>query len=62
MFYCEACREKNQWPESWSKSRGLCEVCGTTAVCNDIPSNQLPMPLSDSDKKRHAELRQRLGQ
>lgn len=42
MFYCEACRQKRNWPESWGQSYGRCEVCGNTAICNDTPSSQLP--------------------
>lgn len=45
MFYCNTCAKRKQWPESWSKSRGCCEVCGNTAICNDIPSSQLPAPF-----------------
>lgn len=42
MFYCEACREKNDWPDSIMTSRGRCEVCGETANCYDRPSSSLP--------------------
>ena len=41
MFYCEKCREKNQWPESFGRSRGRCEVCGKTADCHDVASRLL---------------------
>jgi hypothetical protein len=44
MFYCEPCRKKNDWPESWSKSQGACEMCNKLARCNDVPSSALPMP------------------
>lgn len=42
MFYCEACRKKNKWPELWFKSFGRCEMCAKTAECNDVPSRDLP--------------------
>jgi hypothetical protein len=45
MFYCAKCRAKNDWPVSYSKSYGLCEVCRKTAECNDVPSKYLPVPL-----------------
>jgi len=38
MFYCEPCRQKRQWPESMSQSRGTCECCDVYAVCYDAPS------------------------
>lgn len=41
MFYCEECRAKNDWPESFFKSRGPCEMCHKTATCNDVPSKFL---------------------
>jgi hypothetical protein len=41
MFFCEECREKNGWPKSLFKSRGPCEVCHKSAVCNDVPSKHL---------------------
>jgi len=42
MFICDPClntRYKNQ--ASIARSEGRCEVCGESAVCNDIPSYQL---------------------
>lgn len=45
MFYCEPCRVDRQWPESFGKSRGPCELCGVTSVCNDRPSSTLPVPV-----------------
>jgi len=43
MFYCNKCKEKNNWPESISKSMGGCEICGdNNALCNDVPSSRLP--------------------
>lgn len=48
MFYCEACRLRNGWPESFCRSRGLCEMCDAPAVCYDVPSSRLPdTPRSD---------------
>lgn len=44
MFYCEACRVENEWPESFGKSRGPCEVCERVSVCNDRPASTLPLP------------------
>lgn len=43
MFYCEKCRKANEWPETFFKSRGPCEICEEVAVCNDCPSSRLPM-------------------
>jgi hypothetical protein len=43
MFYCPPCQLKNRWPESLARSRGECEICGTTAVCYDVPSSRLPL-------------------
>lgn len=48
MYYCDDCRKKRGWPESFfSKSTGRCELCGNSAVCNDISSSQLP-PAKES--------------
>ncbi len=44
MFFCEHCKDSNDWPASVYKSLGKCEVCGTQNVlCNDIPSKYLPV-------------------
>lgn len=43
MFYCNGCAKKNGWPLSSVKSRGKCECCGTLTVCNDTPSELLPL-------------------
>ena len=48
MFYCDPCAEPQGWPQSFMKSKGRCEICGTTAVCNDVPSAQLPYPKTMS--------------
>lgn len=42
MFYCTPCATEQGWPEGFAKSRGLCEVCGKTAICSDRPSSSLP--------------------
>jgi hypothetical protein len=47
MFYCDTCGEKKEWPKGLVKSYGRCEVCGTTAVCSDIPSRELPKPKQE---------------
>lgn len=41
MFYCDKCKEKKGWPESWAKSYGKCEICDEVALCNDVPSSHL---------------------
>lgn len=50
MFYCEPCRIKNNWPESFGRSRGPCEMCGKNAICWDRPSSSLPEGTSDETK------------
>jgi len=42
MFYCEPCEKKYNWPNSFMKSRGKCEMCDNVGVCNDVPSKYLP--------------------
>lgn len=44
MFFCDECRKKKNWPESFLKSKGPCEVCGEVRVCNDVKSSFLPLP------------------
>lgn len=58
MFFCDTCAEKNKWPQSWSKSGGRCEVCGKTAVCNDIPSKELPSAYEDDPFKNQIGMEQ----
>lgn len=43
MFYCDACAQKNGWPDDFwlPRSRGPCEACGKVASCNDVPSVHL---------------------
>ena len=50
MFYCDRCAKKRNWPISWSKSCGRCELCGQVAVCNDVPSEDLPYEGSSLEK------------
>lgn len=42
MYYCDTCKAKNKWPLAIVRSRGTCECCGVTAMCNDIPASELP--------------------
>lgn len=44
MFFCEPCRIKMEWPESFFRSSGPCEVCGKFAVCYEVKSSLLPIP------------------
>jgi hypothetical protein len=48
VFYCNKCKDKNKWPDSYVKSVGRCEMCGDAAVCNDVPSAYLPAPSEDN--------------
>lgn len=49
MFYCQACADRNGYPETMFKSEGPCEVCGTVAVCNERASKDLPPPRRGID-------------
>lgn len=51
MFFCDTCAVERGWPGSWSKSAGPCEICGKTAVCNDVPSRYLPLPKPQKEEK-----------
>ena len=42
MFYCEDCRKKKKWPESFHRSFGTCEICGIRRSCHDVKSKDLP--------------------
>jgi hypothetical protein len=42
MFYCNECKNINDWPVGVVFSHGKCEVCGKAALCNDVPSRCLP--------------------
>ena len=42
MFYCDHCKDENDWPASFTKSLGKCERCGREReLCNDVPSKFL---------------------
>lgn len=49
MFFCDHCKDKNNWPSGIVKSHGKCEVCGQTDLCSDIPSKFLPPPKHSKD-------------
>lgn len=49
MFYCEDCRKKEDWPTSFVKSHGPCEICKLVGECHARPSSTLPYPKSKSD-------------
>jgi hypothetical protein len=49
MFFCEECKQKNQWPGIFAHSYGTCEMCGTRAPCYDVPSKHLPLPPRSHD-------------
>lgn len=53
MFYCMACAEKNDYPETLFKSRGPCELCGSVAPCNDLPTRR----LNEYDRRANEEKR-----
>jgi hypothetical protein len=44
MFYCEECREMNQWPDSLMGVFNVCELCGRATACWEQPSSSLPIP------------------
>lgn len=52
MFYCDECRKRLGYPESFMASYGPCEVCGTRAVCHDTPSYRLPDPKPSEEKRK----------
>ena len=51
MFFCDRCAKRRDWPTSFMKSEGPCEVCGKIRICNDIPSRHLPLPKKYQKKK-----------
>ncbi len=53
MFYCGVCASKNNWPTSFRKSMGLCEVCHTFDACSDVPSKYLPAPAKMEPKPEY---------
>ena len=50
MFFCETCRIARHWPDSMSKSKGPCEICGKNRYCYDVPSKYLPAPRVKGNK------------
>jgi len=44
MFYCNKCAKENGYPETITKSIGVCELCKRVTECNDVPSTELPLP------------------
>lgn len=54
MFYCEKCKEKNNWPSSLFQSFGMCEICAKMDLCYDVHSSKLP-PAVESKKIVFAE-------
>jgi hypothetical protein len=51
MFYCDKCAAKRGWPfKTMFRSRGTCEICGKTTVCNDMRSKDLPLPIPNEDE------------
>lgn len=50
MFYCNPCGTQKGWPtDTLMQSHGPCEICETTAICNDVPSQELPSKLPESE-------------
>ncbi len=52
MFYCEPCRDARDWPQSFTRSFGPCELCAKHAECYDMSSAQLPKPPKNSDEAK----------
>ncbi len=44
MFYCDKCADEKDWPKTWFRSLGNCEICGEKARCIDMPSIMPPLP------------------
>lgn len=51
MFYCDPCKQKNDWPGFLFSSFGKCEVCGSHTGCYDVPSRLLPKPSEAMEPK-----------
>lgn len=51
MFYCNECRDKMKWPESFSQSKGPCEMCGKISICNDVHHSHLPAYKENKEKE-----------
>lgn len=62
MFYCDKCAEETGWGIGFIKSFGICEVCGKSAKCSDVPSKFLPIPnnISPEDKEERLAIKTRL--
>ncbi len=41
MFYCDECAAKRNYPITFTKSHGGCELCRKIARCNDLPTHQI---------------------
>jgi hypothetical protein len=52
MFFCEACKAKNNWPGWCKASHGRCEMCGTVADCYDVPSSALPLSRRKEEERK----------
>jgi len=48
MFYCDKCREKNNWPYGAMLSYGKCEICGCICACYDVQSKHL-IPITNKE-------------
>lgn len=42
MYFCDPCAKQNNWPTSFARSYGTCEVCKRLGSCHDVPSKDLP--------------------
>ena len=47
MHYCNTCAAKNNYPTSFVKSMGKCEICGIRALCNSVASKHLPKQVKE---------------
>lgn len=59
MFYCEDCKDKRDYPESFMRSFGPCEICKKRDWCYDVPSGYLPDFLATPSVPRLAETYER---
>lgn len=50
MFYCDACANELEWPETMLKSRGQCEICKKQAPCNSRHHSLLPSPRHELER------------
>lgn len=49
MLYCNDCAKKNNYPPTFFKSLGTCEICGEKRPCNDRASSTLPKPTKQEE-------------